>query len=263
MLRHLSNLERYAVAATDGDVGRVADFLLDDLQWTIRYLVVDTGGFLHGREVLISPIAFRDVDWTERRFRVALTVDKVKQSPDVDTDKPVSRQHESALSRYYHHLAYWGYAGLWGTGGYPGSLAVSGWTDGAEEAPEQTAGDVHLRSTKEVRGYRVDGSDGEIGHVSDFIVDDETWTVRYLVLDTSNWWVGKKILVASDWIGDVSWLDRSVQVALSREVVQQSPEWDELTPINSDYQARLCAHYKRPAYSAVGSPPEQTLLSRR
>ncbi len=158
MLRSLKDLEGYTVSATDGDIGRVVDFLLDDERWIVRYLVVETGGFFDGRRVLISPISFRKAEWSTRRFHLALTRDKVKNSPSVDVDKPVSRQHELDYFGYYGYPRYWGYSGLWGMGAYPGLLAAG--RSERERLPSipRLSGDVHLRSAKEVRGYHDPGN---------------------------------------------------------------------------------------------------------
>jgi hypothetical protein len=260
MLRSLENLEQYVVSATDGEIGHAVNFLLDDDRWIVRYLVVETGGVLRERRVLISPISFRQVDWSTRRFHLALTVDKVKNSPSVDLDKPVSRQHEQDYHSYYGYPVYWGYSGLWGMGAYPGLLATGGWNVVAatDEAPETV--DPHLRSARELRGYQIQGTDDAIGRVADFIVDDETWEVRYLVIDTGNWWLGNKVLVAPRWAGRVSWEEKKVFVDLSREAIKNSPAWDATAPINREYEAHLYDYYGRPAYWAgrdrpLGPPP--------
>jgi len=254
MLRSLKDLEHYKVSAADGDIGSVANFLLDDEHWTIRYLVVKTGNFFNERRVLISPISFREVDWAAARFHVALTIDKVKSSPDVDVDKPVSRQHERDYYGYYGWPYYWGASGIWGMGAYPNTLAAGAWINPMAvyyEAP----GDVHLRSAQEIRGYHIQGTDESIGHVDDFIVDDETWRIHYLVVDTGNWWVGKKVLVAPQWATRVSWEERNVHVALSRQAIKDCPEWDPDAAVNRQYETRLYDYYGRPAYweSGVGS----------
>ncbi|MDQ6635931.1 MAG: PRC-barrel domain-containing protein, partial [Gemmatimonadota bacterium] len=153
MQRSLKDLEQYAVRATDGEIGRVVDFLLDDEQWAVRYLVVEAGGFFSGRRVLISPMAFREVDWSTREFHLALTMDKVKASPDIDAAKPVSRQHEREYNRYYGYPYYWSSFGMWGMGMYPGLLAGAGRKDAPVEKAEQPTGDAHLRSASELRRY--------------------------------------------------------------------------------------------------------------
>jgi len=261
MLRSLKDLEGYAVSATDGDIGHVVEFLLDDGNWTVRYLVVQAGGplFLDGRRVLISPIAFRKVEWLAQRFHLALTMDKIKNSPDVDVDKPVSRQHERDYHGYYGLPLYWRHSGVWGMGAYPGLLA--GGTLDLDEGPDEDSdesGDVHLRSAKELRGYHIQGSDQPIGHVEDFIVDDETWEVRYLAIDTRNWWFGKKVLVAPRWASRVSWVDRKVYVDMSRQAIKESPEWNPTDAINREYEVHLYDYYGRPAYWSAGNGPNQT-----
>jgi sporulation protein YlmC with PRC-barrel domain len=247
MLRSLKELERYKVNATDGHIGSVVDFLLDDQRWTVRYLVVETGSFFSERRVLITPISFRQVDWSTKQFHLALTMDKVKSSPNVDVDMPVSRQHERDYYGYYGYPYYWADAGLWGMSAYPGALATSRWYDASVENAEN-ASDIHLRSVNEVRGYTIQGSDEEIGHVDDFIVDDESWEVCYLVVDTSNWWFGRKVLIAPRWATRVSWEERIVHVNMNRQQITNSPEWSPTVAINREYETRLHKHYGRPAY---------------
>ncbi len=248
MLRSLRDLEKYTVGATDGDVGTVVNFLLDDERWVVRYLIVETGGFFESRRVLISPISFRQVVWSSHHFQLALTMDRVKNSPGVDTDKPVSRQHEQDYYRYYGYPYYWSGMGIWGVGTYPGILADGGWNDAERAQADTPLGDAHLRSAAELRGYDVQGSDEAIGHIDGFIIDDETWAVRYLVVDTSNWWFGKKALVAPHWATGVSWDQRKVHVNLPRQVIKDSPVWNPSAPVNRAYEARLYDYYGRPAY---------------
>jgi len=250
MLRSLKDLEGYTIAATDGDVGRVVDFLLDDERWAIRYMVVETGGFLDGRRVLVTPISLGTVDWSSRRVHLALTVDKIKNSPSIDTDKPVSRQHERDFHRYYGYPYYWGDLGLWGIGAYPNLLAPGQYKEAAVERPDDASADVHLRSAKEVRGYDIQGSDKAIGHLEDFIVDDENWALRYLVVDTRNWWFGKKVLVAPQWASSVSWNERKVYVDVSRDFVKNSPEWNTVS-IDREYETRLHDYHGRAGYWSV------------
>lgn len=255
MLRSLKSLERYDVSATDGDIGSVADFLLDDQRWVVRYLVVETGDLLERERELISPISFRKVDWSTRRFHVVLTVDAVSNSPSVDVDKPVSRQHERDYFRYYGYPYYWNAPGIWGTGIYPGSLGDVGRNETPTEQSDQPAGDVHLRSAGEIRGYHIQGSDDPIGHVADFIVDDETWAIRYLVIDMSNWWFGKKVLLAPQWAERVSWEERMVYVNVTRQAIKDGPEWKSSDDISREYEARLYDYYGRPVYKESAELP--------
>jgi hypothetical protein len=248
MLRRLKDLERFKVTATDGDIGHVVNLFFDDERWIIRYLIVETGGFLHRHRVLISPIAFGAIDWPSRRFHVRLTVDKVKNSPTVDVDKPVSRQHESDYNGYYNYPYYWDYPGPWGTT----------WNSG-HAVPTDKSGDVHLRSVNEVRGYHIQGSDQAIGNVADFIVDDETWEIRYLVVDTREGWFGNKVLLVPQWAHRIGWLESRVYVEFSREKIKNSPAWQPGAGVNREYEALLCNYYGRPIHtgndSRSNSPP--------
>ncbi len=255
MLRSLKDLERYTVSATDGELGTVVNFLLDDQSWTIRYLIVETGGFLDGRRVLVSPIFFRQADWLTRRFHLAMTMDKVKHSPGVDVDQPVSRQHEQDYYGYYGYPHYWGGEALWGMGAYPGSLLAGGWDEALAVHSSRTSGDPHLRSAREVQGYDIQGTDEAIGHVEDFLVDDETWAVRYLAIDTSNWWFGKSVLVSPHWASRISWEESKVYVDMTRKAIKDSPEWNAAAPVNREYEARLYDYYGRPVYWADGESP--------
>lgn len=252
MLRSLKDLESYKVSATDGDIGRVTDFLFDDRHWTIRYLVTDTSGFWEEQHtVLVSPISFRQVDWTTRLFHVGLTQAKLKGSPSVDLSGPVSRQYERDYFHYYEWPYYWGYGGIWGMDSYPFALAKAALKH-EEPLAQDTLSDPHLRSAQTVAGYRVRGSDGEIGHILDFIVDDETWTIRYLVIDTSNWWFGKKVLVAPYWAQEVSWAKNLVYLNLTMEAIKSSPTWNPAAPVNREYEERLYDYYGRPVYWTRG-----------
>jgi len=244
MLRSLKDLEDYAIGATDGNVGRVVDFLLDDERWAIRYMVVEAGRFLDGRRVLVSPISFGTIDGLSRRVHLSLTVEKVQHSPSIDTDKPVSRQHERDFYRYYGYPSYWGNLGLWGIGASPNMHVAGPDNEAALERRDDAPADSHLRSAKEVRGYDVQGSDEAIGHIDDFIVDDD------LVVDTRNWWFGKKVLVAPQWASSVSWNERRVYVDVSRDFVKNSPEWNT-TAINREYEARLHDYHGRAGYWVI------------
>lgn len=246
MLKNAKDLEKFVVNATDGEIGHVTDLLLEDDKWAVRYLVVQTTGQTQRPRVLISPVSVQETDWEGHRLELALTQEKVMNSPSVELDKPVSRQHEREYSRYYGYPPYWGGIGVWGMGMYPGLLATSHWAAPPEASDEP--GDAHLRSAAELRGYHIHGSDGTVGHVDDFILDDETWELRYLALDTSNWWFGKKVLIAPQWATRVSWVTREVFVDLTQKDVKSSPEWDANAAISRDYEAGLYRHYGRPEY---------------
>jgi uncharacterized protein YrrD len=252
MLKSLKELDRYSIQASDGDVGSVADFLFDDDRWAIRYLVVETGTFFDQRNVLISPISFGRVDWPHRVVQLALTREQVKGSPGVDTDQPVSRQHEEDYYRYYGYPFYWGAGGLWGSGNDPSELARPARGRALSPRSDGLYGDVHLRSAREVSGYHIQGSDDGIGTVADLLVDDATWAVRYLVVETGHWWAGHQVLVAPEWATGISFDERKVFVDMTRAAIQASPTWVPSKTVQRDYEARLHEHHGRTGYWSAG-----------
>ena len=266
MLRSMNDLENYAIRATDGNIGHVKDFYFDDQAWVIRYLIVDTGSWLSSREVLISPIAIGNPDWTKKVLPVSITKEQVKNSPHIDTDKPVSRQHEMRYLGYYGYPPYWGGAGFWGGDAYP-SLMMTGYggfgsTPYAADSKAQEAyaradearhqdDDLHLRSCQAVMGYHIEASDGDIGHVQGLLVDEETWAIRYMIVNTSNWWLGHQVLIAPQWIKTVSWPEATVAVDLTRQAVQDAPPYDSTAQLDRTQEMGIHEHYGRPGYWAA------------
>lgn len=265
MLRSVKDLEGFAVGGMDGEIGHVKDFFFDDRAWVIRYLIVDAGTWLSSRPVLISPIAIGRPDWTERLMHVRLTKDRVKDSPEIDTDKPVLRQHESAYSSYYGHPNYWGGAGYWADGMYPNLMspeeahlgtprALRGESESAYSLPdiersEAEGEDPHLRSRREVMKYHIHATDGDnIGHVDGMLVDDQTWAIRYLIVNTSNWWFGHQFLVAPQWIDHVSWYDTTVCLKMTRLAIKWAPTYDPIAQLERFEEAALYEHYGQPGY---------------
>jgi sporulation protein YlmC with PRC-barrel domain len=245
MMRSASHLKGTTIAATDGDIGSVQDLYFDDLTWTIRYLMVDTGTWLPGRQVLISPRSVGTVT-DEHRIPVALTRSQVENSPSTDTDKPVDRQYEEEYSRYYGYPYYWTGPYRWGATAYPGeALALP-------VAPEMVytppTGDPSLRSVRNVTGYYIEATDGDLGHVEDFIVDTGEWALRYMVVDTRNWWPGKKVLISPQWIREMSWPESRVHVDMTKDAIKQAPEYDPEQPLAREYETRLFGHHGRRTY---------------
>jgi hypothetical protein len=259
MLRGVKEFEGYAIRATDGDIGHVHDVFFDADQWTLRYFVVDTGPWLLGRRVLIAPVALKTPDWNARVLPVELTKEQVKDSPDVDTDMPVSRQQQIAYHDYYRWPYYWGGGGFLGTGAGVGVApeAFLWGKDGPdirETGREELAseGDPDLHSARAVMGYRIAASDGDFGHVDDFLIEDGSWVIRYLVIDTGGLLkAGKKALVAPPWIEYVSWRDSKVSVDLPRAKIETAPDFDPAHPPTRDYEQELHRHYGLPDYWTV------------
>jgi hypothetical protein len=262
MIRSLKDLLGYGTHATDGDVGEISDFLFDDHRWVVRYLVVETGILFDSRQVLLSPIAVRSLDAKRESFELALTMEKVRNSPGIDYDAPVSRQHERDYYTYFGYPHYWGGSSFWGQGSSP-TLLTEGepWDPTAVPAPEQQrVPDANLRSAAAVRGYHVLGTDAGVGHVDDYLIDDETWALRYLVIDTSNWWFGKKVLIDPSWVSQVSWEQRTIMIDLDRATIQKSPPWHPHVPIDRAYEVQLfeaLGHAEPRAAAAAPEPPRE------
>jgi len=266
MLRSMKDLQDCAIGATDGVIGHVKDFYFDDEAWVIRYLIVDTGTWLSSRKVFISPIAIGRPNWTEKVLPVSITKEQVKNSPDIDTDKPVSRQHEIRYLGYYGYPDYWGGGALWGGGLYPDLMLTGyGGLDSTPDAARPKAeeanarvyearhqdGDPHLRSSNAVIGYDVEATDGDIGHVQGLLVDEETWAIRYIIVNTSNWWLGHQVLIAPQWIREVNWADRTVSVNLTRQAVKDAPPYDSASQLDREHEIGTYEHYRLPGYWAA------------
>jgi uncharacterized protein YrrD len=258
MLQAISALKGFAIEASDGRMGTAADFLFDDVSWRVRWLVVDCGSWLKGRKVLISTSAISYADVEDGECEVELTKAQVEGSPELLEHQPVSQQVQSRLYGYY------GWDPLWdeapNLGAAPGEMAsplrappaLSAQTrEGPlDEAAVSEEADDHLHSVFEVIGYHIDAIDGEIGHVEDFMFDNEDWRLRYLIVDTSNWWFGKRVLISTHAVKAIVRSDRQVHLDVSREQVQSSPPWDPLAAFDPAYAARLHSHYGWPGSAA-------------
>lgn len=239
MLIKVKTLTDYKLHSLDGEIGKVKEFYFDDHYWTIRYLIADTGSWLTGRQVLISPYALDNVNREEKYITVNLTKKQIEDSPSLDSDEPVSRHFEEDYYGHYGWPMYWGGPYMWGY--YPN----------IERDPvkwrklhkDEKAWDLHLRSTHDVSGHNVQAKDGEIGHIDDFIIDDQSWVIRYLVVDTRNWWPGKKVLISPQWIERVSWKESKVFVNLFSETIRKSPEYTEELLLTRDFEEGLHRHY--------------------
>jgi hypothetical protein len=224
--QRLNRLRGGPVHAVDGDIGRIADFYFDDDTWTVRYLVADTGKWLQGRLVLIPLWALLAPDWDQARVPVRLSREQVKRSPDVETRRPVSRREEARTLRHYGYPFYWGGTALWGPA--PAPMMYPQLPSPAAPPVEEDDRDTHLRSCREVTGYHIRARDGDIGHVDDFVIDPETWGIRHLLIDTSNWIGGRAVLIEPASVRRVSWVDRVVDVSQSREAIARAPQPDRV-----------------------------------
>jgi uncharacterized protein YrrD len=227
-MRTAGELKGGTIEAMDGDIGSVQDLYFDDQSWTIRYVVVDTGAWLPGRQVLISPFAFQTVPGASR-LRTSLSKKQIEDSPSLDTDRPVNRQREIEFAQYYGYPYYWGGPYRWGALAYP-DLPINPPQPSPVEQEmlgrEREGGDPNLRSARDVMGYYISATDGDLGHVEDLLIDDKTWAIYYIIVDTRNWLPGRRVLVSPEWIRKVSWEDSKVYVNLSKRHIEAAPEFE-------------------------------------
>ena len=205
--------------ASDGEIGHVKDFYFDDKDWTVRYLVADTGGWLAGRLVLIAPQALGHLHPAGKVLLVNLTREQIKSSPSIDEHKPIFRQQEE---EYYQHYGYQYYAEswpLWGLAGYPVMVPPPPATE-----TKKRGVDSHLRSAREVAGYKVETSDGAIGEVTDFMVDGRTWVIREIVVDCGHWYSGKKIIVPTGKVSRISYEEGTFYVDSTKSALMEAAE---------------------------------------
>lgn len=254
MLWNTSVINGYSISASDGHIGTISDFLFDDANWHVRWLVVETGHWLSGRKVLLPSTALSKLDQENEDFLVKLTMQQIKDSPDVDTELPVSRQMESSVYGYYGFSPYWGYGymggiGLMGGSAYMGEMAGAipvlpgSRIEAGNAEAEQSLDDVHLRSVREVTDYHIHASDGQIGHIEEFLLEDADWSIGYLVVDTQNWWPAKKVLISPHSVKEIDWSSRLVNVDADRQTVKGAPAYDASITIDRAYEDKFRKYY--------------------
>lgn len=245
----LMQIKGYQIQSSTSELGIASDFLFDDRDWVVRYLVVDTGGWLTTRQVLVSPQAVTSLDHDAGELHLRLSKEQIEASPELDARQPLTREHESQLATYYGWPEYW--------------TSVVQETAAAGPAPvpyyratglkgEQEAPSPKLRSLKEAAGYALEATDGAIGEVEDFLAERDSWTIRYVLVDTGKWLPGRKVLIAPSWIEFINWTGGHVRVALTREGVRSSPEYDPARIPDRAYETRLHEHYGKAQYWLAG-----------
>lgn len=251
MNKNIKVLIGFKLKETDGEIGKIEDFYFDDISWRIRYLVVKTGNWFTGHKVLISPKSLQQPDWENEEFSVNLTKDQIINSPEIDTEKPVSRQQEEQLYKYYPWGTYWG-SDPYAIGGEILGATPGGLYAGGAEIPEERSlvskedNDQHLRSTDKITGYKIHATDGEIGKVVDYIIDETTWKIKYFIVESGNWLDSRKVLLSTQWIHGVSWENSKVIVDVSMDEVKNSPEFDINLVLNESYERTLYDYYGKP-----------------
>lgn len=243
MIHSLSDVKGFTIHASDGEIGKIEDCYFDDEQWTVRYLVVRTGSWLFGKEVLLSPIVVERVDFEHKEIICKISSKQVESSPSVETEKPISKQQEQEFSRYFGYPVYWGGAGFWGDAMHPGALFFPPEEIPEDEIAREKDRDHHLRSIDEVCGYRVWTKAEKVGKVQDFHFDDATWIIRYLEVHTGGITRSKEVLFSPRWVTQVDWAQAEVTIGLDKDKVENAPVYDPSRAITREYEESLFSYY--------------------
>lgn len=238
MLHVIKDLERFKIINNNEEIGYLDDYYFDDVSWIARYIVADTGNWLTGKKVLVSPHSIKKPNYLEKTISTNLTKEQIENGPNISNVEPVSRQHEIVLSEYYGWPAYWN---------MDASLQSMAAID-KEKVSKSKKGDPHLRSVREVRNYLIEALDGEIGVVDSFIINDDNWVIEYLVIDTRKWlhWLpgGKYVLIFPEWIQEIKWSKSKVFVDLDKETIEKGPDFNSAEEIDDNFKNKLYNCYK-------------------
>ncbi len=246
MMRSVEEIIGYELNATDGEFGKCKDLLFDDRWWTIRHMVASTGPWLIGRLVLVSPLMIQQPDWESRNIYLNVSRETIENCPSPMEDETVSQEHENKMALYYGYPNYWADEGIWGPVPNP-AVAELMETEKESEDEKENPDQNHLRSFNEVKGYKIEAQDGTCGSVHDFILDDDTWALRHVIVDTGNLVnPGKKIILPLDCVNRVSWSDRTLGVTLEKKDIHDGPEFRPDIPVNVELEERLYDFYGRP-----------------
>ena len=248
MLMSVKEMRGHLFVARDGEIGKVNDLYFDDDQWTVRYLV-DKTGFL-GRQVLIAPVAITEINNDQEMIRVNLTREQIEDSPPLDREKPLSRDLETKIIEHYRWPAYLGGADALSEAGYTQSAAPHplSWSVKRTIARDPDYEGPNLHSSVNVIGYKIATNNGDLGAVEDLLVDDKTWEIRYLLIETQKAMNSKKLLIDPEWIDWISWKQKRVSVSMDREKIKGCPKFDMSLPIPREYEKMLYEHYECKAY---------------
>jgi hypothetical protein len=253
MLRRIKDFEKYMLRAIDGNIGRAKEFLFDDSTWEVRYVVVDTGSWLSGRKVLISPNSLNAIRGNDHVILADLTRNQIEWSPRLESDEPVSHQFEREYNSYYSWPSFGGGIFSGRSTAYPaGARARHSLSQGQYVANFGSVGktlheeklcDSHLLSTDDFKGAYIHALNGEIGHIEDLMLEEENWTIRYIQVENENWLPGRHVLISPQWIERLCWPEARIFVNLTTEAILGSPEYSSKIP-NRDHETRLFEHYR-------------------
>ncbi|WP_455381429.1 PRC-barrel domain-containing protein [Salinispira pacifica] len=250
MLEKVHGIKRFRIRARDGELGHIESLLFDDERWAVRYGVIDTGPWIFGRLVLVSPLHVKNIDYDRREVEVDLTKEQVKESPHISTHEPVSRAKERQFHQYYRIPVYWGGTGLWGKQMYPSYMPGVNYAEGLENQPlTGRPEENHLRSTEEVTGYSLEAEDGRVGEVADMLMERDSYAIRYLIVEPEREIGGEAFLISPEWVTGVSWIDATIHIPCRVETVTTAPGRGRTDPpIDRDLEEELFRHYRSTGY---------------
>jgi len=241
MKRSLKTLIDYKIQTTDQVEGKINDFLFDEKSWVIRYMKSDFGNFISPQKVLVPQVFLESPNWHDHSFPIEISSKEIDRCPDIEEHQTVSRKYEEILFEHYDLKPYWYSA-------YTVPIASSFYPPRPLKTPtkniEEENIDTILRSFEEVKGYHIQAIDGKIGHIEDLIIDDDDWQIVYVVIDTSNWlpW-SKKVLIAIDWMDNISYEKREVKISLHKDAIKNAPEYDESQTIDELFEKSMYDFY--------------------
>ncbi len=250
MKRTLKEVIGYVIKADDGTKGTVKDFLFDQESWTIRYMVADLGKILPGKKVLIPRVFLDKSDWEKGHFQVLMNKRDIENCPDRDEHLPVSRAYEALLHQHYQLDYYWPIS-YGGAVGLEGMLRPPTPVQLTDDVVKEEDVDTSLRSFNEVMNYEIECIDKKKGHVKDFILDDTSWQIVYLIVDISHWYSrSKKVMVAVNWMNKINYPEQSISINQSSKMLEEAPEFDPSEPVNLEYEKYLFDYYGRKSVKA-------------
>lgn len=239
--------------AIDGKAGSIHDILFDDDSWKVRYLVVRSGVWLEERMVLIPPQAFLYATEGAHEVHVTLSCDQIRQSRSLEADPPfyLQRQIDAATTA----------PTLWMTYGslydpvipLYGPALMQAPPEGADVKREKPDYDPHLRSVREISGYQLEDADGEAGQLVGFLVDNEVWALRYVVIQTGSWFAKQQRLLTVSHISAINWERRTLTTSLHRERIAASPEYADALLLDPAFENRLLQYYLGNSPIALGA----------
>lgn len=249
MLLATSTIEGSKIEATDGRIGSVETFLFDEEQWVLRYIVAHHGFWIFGRTVLLSPVSVRGTLDDGTSIRVGLSKDQIRNAPAAELARPISRRKEEQFHRYYQIPVYWGGSGLWGSAMTPMEAGTVTYEPDPNKEPLDAAEEeYHLRSTHELEEYRLDTADGKAGTVAGFIIEDTTWAVRYLRVETERSAGGGSLFISPHWVDSISWIERKITLDIARDRLTEAPTVGVEGEIDREDEERLHQFFGKPRY---------------